>query len=301
MKQKKLIIVTGPTASGKTSLAIQLAEHFDTEIISADSRQCYRELNIGVAKPSPHELALVKHHFINSHSIHDSVNAATFSVYAQKVIDEIFRKKDVAIMAGGTGLYIKAFVHGLDEIPEVPENIRAEIRSNYETRGMEWLREQVQLQDPLFYNSGEIQNPQRMMRALEVRLATGMSIKEFHKAGDVDDHPFSIDKFAIHLKREQLYENINSRVDKMVEQGLEAEARSLLPLRHLNALQTVGYSEMFDYFDGTFTLPHAVDKIKQHTRHYAKRQLTWLRNDCTTKWVTGVHEILSALRSGNKA
>ena len=293
MKQKKLIIVTGPTASGKTSIAIQLAQHFCTEIISADSRQCFKELNIGVAKPSPAELALVKHHFINSHSVHDNVNAATFASYAHHALENIFSEKDVAIMAGGTGLYIKAFVEGLDEIPEIPEQLRRDIRTEFEDKGMSWLQEQVRTRDPLYYSSGEIQNPQRMMRALEVVLSTGQSIKEFQTKQEVHDHAFIIEKFGIEVARETLYNNINVRVDQMMDAGLEAEARSLLPLRHLNALQTVGYSELFEYFDGTCTLSEAREKIKQHTRHYAKRQLTWLRKDVSIHWVRDVGEIVS--------
>ena len=295
MKQKKLIIITGPTASGKTAIAIQIAQHFSTEIISADSRQCFKELNIGVARPSTEELSLVKHYFINSHSVHDNINAAYFSAYAGEVLEKIFSKHDVAVMAGGTGLYIRAFVQGLDEIPEVLPHIRNQIKDDYANKGISWLDEQLRINDPLFYDSGEIKNPQRMMRALEVKLSTGLSIKQFHGHNELRQHPFSIETFAIDVDREQLYNNINQRVDKMVEAGLEAEARSLLPLRHLNALQTVGYSELFEYFDGNYTISQAIEKIKQNTRRYAKRQLTWFRKDASINWVKDSSDILKKI------
>lgn len=307
MKQKTVILITGPTASGKTSLAIQLARQFQTDIISADSRQCYIEMNIGVAKPSATELSSIRHYFINSHSIHDQVNAATFAEYASSAADEIFTRNDIAIMAGGTGLYIKSFVEGLDEIPEVPFAIREDIIKQYEEKGLAWLQEEVKFKDPLFFSEGEIQNPQRLMRALEVKIGTGKSIKEFqgvnylhrkgsggfYKSGVGNVRNFNLLKYAIDIPRDQLYQNINQRIDKMMEQGLLEEVSSLLPFKKLNALQTVGYSELFDHLDGKHSLGEAIEKIKLNTRHYAKRQLTWFRKDPDIKWIKDIEGIES--------
>lgn len=283
MMNKTIIIITGPTASGKTSMALQLAQQYNTAIISADSRQCFKETNIGVAKPSADELALVKHYFINSHSIHDDVSAATFERYALNAAAEIFQHNDVAIMAGGTGLYIKAFCEGLDEIPEVPAAVREEIVKQYEDKGVEWLRQELEMRDPLFAAHGEMQNPQRMMRALEVKMATEKSIKEFQRETKAA-RDFNIVKYGIDIPKEELLNNINYRVDKMMEKGLLGEVISLLPYRQLNALQTVGYTELFDHLDGKLPLDEAVERIKINTRQYAKRQLTWFRKDKEIRW-----------------
>lgn len=249
-------------------------------------------MNIGVAKPSPHELADVPHHFVNSHSIHDEVNAATFAKYAFDVAEKIFETRDVVVMAGGTGLYIKAFLEGLDDIPSIPSSVRAAILNQFEERGLHWLQDEVRATDPKFFAEGEIKNPQRLMRALEVKLGTGKSIKEFHtSSGGGAAEKYRVLKYAIDIPREHLYNNINARVDKMVSQGLVEEVRSLLPFRNLNALQTVGYSELFDYFDGKVSLEEAINKIKQNTRNYAKRQLTWFRKDRELVWVAPLEEI----------
>ncbi|MBI3138793.1 MAG: tRNA (adenosine(37)-N6)-dimethylallyltransferase MiaA [Sphingobacteriales bacterium] len=280
---KTVIVITGPTASGKTAAAIRLAKHFKTEIISADSRQCYREMNIGVARPSPEELAAVPHHFIASHSIREEVTAALFEEWALQKVKQLFEKYEVLIMVGGTGLYIRAFCEGLDAIPGTDPAIRQQVISGYEEKGMAWLREEIKQKDPLFYEKGETRNPQRMMRALEVVLSTGQSIFSFHKKEKMQ-RDFSIIKTGLDLSREELHRNIHTRVDKMMEQGLPEEARSLLPYRDLNALQTVGYSEMFAYLDGTLSLEKAVEEIKTHTRQYARRQLTWFRKDKEIQW-----------------
>jgi len=280
---KTCIIISGPTAVGKTAVAIQVARHFETEIISADSRQCYKELNIGVAKPSAGELAAVKHHFINSHSIHEEVHAAGFEQYALQAIEKIFQQHDIAVMTGGTGLYIKAFCEGIDEIPPVQPGIREKIVEAYERSGLTWLQQQVQEKDPLYYETGEIQNPQRLMRALEVVLSTGKSIRHFQQGKKIK-RPFRIIKTALELPKEELHRNINTRVDKMMEQGLLEEVKSLTPWRHLNALQTVGYTELFDYLDGKYTLEQAVELIRKNTRQYAKRQMTWFRRDKEITW-----------------
>ncbi len=282
-KNKTVIIIAGPTAAGKTAVAIDVARHFGTEIISADSRQCYRELKIGVARPSEEELAQVKHYFIASHSIHKKVNAVTFENYALEKTAQIFEKHDVAVMVGGTGLYIKAFTDGMDEIPEVPEAIHHEVIQAYINNGLEWLQQQVQENDPQFFETGEIQNPQRLMRALEVWKATGRSIVSFRK-GEKVQRDFKIKKIALELPRPELHLHINNRVDKMIEHGLAEEVRSLIPYQHLNALQTVGYKELFGYFSGETTLPEAIELIKKNTRQYAKRQMTWFKKDKEFVW-----------------
>lgn len=272
------IIICGPTAIGKTALAIELARHFSTEIISADSRQCYREMNIGVAKPSPAELAAVPHHFINSHSIQDNISAADFENYALQAIDNIFKKNKTAVMVGGTGLYIRAFCQGLDEIPPVEDAIRKQISTQYAAKGIDWLKAELAAQDEMFTQKGEMQNPQRMMRALEVKLSTGRSIMDF-QSKQKKQRNFNIIKICLELPREELYERIDRRVDQMMQQGLEEEARELWPYKELNALQTVGYTELFRYFENEISLPAAVELIKQHTRNYAKRQQTWFKKE----------------------
>ncbi|HEY9342881.1 MAG TPA: tRNA (adenosine(37)-N6)-dimethylallyltransferase MiaA [Hanamia sp.] len=274
MNNKTCLIVSGPTAVGKTAYGIELALKYNTQIISADSRQCFKELNIGVAKPSIEQLEKVKHYFINTHSIHDEVNVKIFEEYALKSVKEIFKNNDVAVMVGGTGLYIKAFCEGLDEIPSVDENIRRKINEQYEENGFEWLRNEIKLQDNDFFTKGEMQNPQRMLRALEVKLSTGKSILDFH-SGKKTERDFEIKNILLELPREQLYQNVNQRVDKMMEDGLLAEAQALYSYKHLNALQTVGYKELFDYLDNKISLETAIEEIKKNTRHFAKRQITW--------------------------
>lgn len=280
---KTCIIVAGPTAVGKTALAIALAQHFDTEIISADSRQCFKELNIGVAKPSQQQLQLVKHYFIDSHSIKQELNAALFEQYALNAAEKIFQSHDLAILAGGTGLYIKAFCEGMDEIPEIDPALRKNIISTYEEKGLEWLQQEISVADPLYYEQGEVQNPQRLMRALEVKQSTGRSILSFQNKKKKERN-FNIIKLGIELPREELYRHIDVRVEDMMQQGLLNEVQALLPYRNYNALQTVGYKELFDYFDKKITLEDAVALIKQHTRNYAKRQLTWFKKDSAFQW-----------------
>jgi len=282
-RQKTVIIVLGPTASGKTAAAIELATRYKTEIISADSRQCFRELNIGVARPSTEELKSVPHHFIATHSIQEEVTAASFEQYALTKAAELFIKHDVVVMAGGTGLYIKAFSEGLDSIPAIPANIRDIITRSYEENGLSWLQEQVKEKDPVFYEKGEIQNPQRMMRALEVVEYTGQSILSFRK-NKKTERAFAIVKVGIDLPKEELHRRIHYRVDQMMEHGLLQEVRDLKPYQHLNALQTVGYKEIFDYLDNKISLEKAIEDIKTNTRQYAKRQMTWFRKDPGILW-----------------
>lgn len=269
---------------GKTAHAIEVARHFNTVILSADSRQCYKELNTGVARPSTGELAQVPHFFIASQSIHDEISAAWYETYALELLVRLFHKHDTVVVTGGTGLYIKALTEGLDEIPPIDNGIRENIITNYELKGISWLQEQLQQQDPLFFNEGEIQNPQRMMRALEVVQATGQSIISFRNKSR-QPRPFKTYQFGLELPREILYERINARVDAMMYAGLEAEARQLYDYRHLNALQTVGYKELFDYFENKCSLEHAVEQIKQNTRRYAKRQMTWFKKQPGMIWV----------------
>jgi tRNA dimethylallyltransferase len=260
-----------------------MAERYKTEIISADSRQCFRELNIGVARPSPEELNTIPHHFIATHSIHDEVTAAVFEQYALTKAAELFVKHDVVVMAGGTGLYIKAFCEGLDTIPAIPAAIRDTIIQTYNEKGLPWLQEQVKEKDPAFFETGEIQNPQRMMRALEVAEFTGQSILAFRK-GKKEERGFTIVKLGIDLPKEELHRRIHYRVDQMVANGLVEEVKQLRPYQHLNALQTVGYKEIFDFLDNKITLEKAIEDIKTNTRQYAKRQMTWFKKDAAVRW-----------------
>ncbi|MEO6549977.1 MAG: tRNA (adenosine(37)-N6)-dimethylallyltransferase MiaA [Ferruginibacter sp.] len=281
--KKTCIIITGPTAVGKTAIALQLAKHFSTRIISADSRQCYKELNIGVAKPSIQELQSAIHYFINSHSIHETVNAAVFERYALQKASEIFVDHDIAVMVGGTGLYVKAFCSGMDPIPVISPGIRKEIVSKYEAGGLSWLQQELKEEDPVYFAAGESQNPHRLMRALEVKLSTGKSIVEFQKRTNTERN-FSIIKIGLQLPRPELYERINQRVDAMIAEGLLEEVKALLPWQQLNALQTVGYKEIFDYYGQKTSFENAVESVKLNTRHYAKRQMTWFKKDAGIKW-----------------
>ena len=287
LSRKTVIIVCGPTAVGKTSVAILLARHFNTEIISADSRQCFKELRIGVARPSEDQLAETRHHFIASHSVKDDINAAFFEQYALRKVNELFKRHDVVVMVGGTGLYIRAFCDGLDEIPAIDESIREKIIADYERNGLLWLQAEIQQKDPAFFVTGEIQNPQRIMRALEVMESTGQSILDFRKNKKVE-REFAVIKLGLEVTKEELHRNINTRVDEMIAEGLVEEVRSLMPLRQLNALQTVGYSEIFESIDGNISLDTAIEEIKKNTRQYAKRQLTWFRKDKEIKWFTPI-------------
>jgi len=263
---------------------MELARHFNTSIISADSRQCFRELNIGVAKPGPAQLSAIRHYFINSHSIREEVNASIFESLALSWCEEIFSGHETVIMCGGTGLYIKAFREGLDEIPPVDAGIRKKIADQYQTQGIIWLQQSIQDADPLFYESGEMTNPQRMMRALEVVQSTGRSIITYRNE-QKKQRNFRMLEFGIRLPRKELYQRIDHRVDEMMSTGLLEEARSLIPYQHLNALQTVGYTELFQHLEGKSGLAQSVSLIKQNTRHYAKRQITWLNKNEHLIWL----------------
>ena len=281
--QKTCIVIAGPTAVGKTTVALALAQHFSTDIISADSRQCFKELNIGVAKPAVEQLQLVKHYFINSHSIFDEVNAGIFEQYALNAVSEIFLEHDIAVMVGGTGLYIRAFCEGMDEVPVIDPGIRNEIVSSFKNNGLAWLQKEVEQNDPLYFSKGEIKNPQRMIRALEVKHSTGRSIMEF-RSNQKKERDFKIIKIGLQLPKEQLHQNIHNRVDDMMQNGLLDEVKRLSSFKHLNALQTVGYNELFDHLEGKITLDEAIEQIKINTRHYAKRQMTWFKRDKDIQW-----------------
>ena len=280
---KTCIVLVGPTAIGKTALAIQLAQHFNTSIISADSRQCFKELEIGVAKPSAEQLQQAEHYFINSHSIQEDVNAAVFEQYALEKAAHIFRSRDLVILTGGTGLYVNTFCNGIDEVPMIDPAIREKIMADYEWEGMAWLQGEVEKNDPLYFAKGETQNPQRLMRALEVKLSTGRSIIEF-RTQQKKHRDFTIIKIGLEIPKEQLHANINRRVDAMIQQGLVDEVKALLPFKRLNALQTVGYREIFGHLAGDLPLEDAVEIIKINTRQYAKRQLTWFKKDAEISW-----------------
>ncbi len=279
-------IVVGPTAVGKTKYAIELAQKLKTEIISADARQCYKELNIGVARPSESELSTVPHHFIASHSIHETVNAGIFEEYAFNKTEELLAQYGSVVMVGGTGLYIKAFAEGMDAIPAIDPSIRLQIQKEVSNNGLAWLQGQVEALDPRYWAAadlGEKQNAQRLSRALEVVLGTGQSILHFQQQ-QKKPRPFAIQKIGLEMPRAQLYERINQRVVQMVEMGLEAEVKALLPQFHLNALQTVGYQEWVPYFKGEQPIEKVIEAIQQNTRHYAKRQMTWFKKDASIQW-----------------
>lgn len=274
---KKLIVIGGPTASGKTSLAIKIAQHFNTQILSADSRQCYRELNIGVAKPSDTELNVVPHHFINSHSIHEEVTAGSYERFGLETLENIFQKNDVAVCVGGTGLYIKALCEGMDDVPPVDKKISEQVEKEYEEKGLAWLQAETQKLDPAYFEKADNANFMRLLRALVFYKSHNQSILNFLGKGGAPRN-FEIDYYAIDMPRPQLYDRINLRVEEMMKRGLLLEVKSLSPHKSIKALQTVGYKELFLYLDEVYTLEKAVEKIKQHTRNYAKRQITWFKN-----------------------
>ncbi|QEM08137.1 tRNA (adenosine(37)-N6)-dimethylallyltransferase MiaA [Mucilaginibacter rubeus] len=280
---KTLIVVAGPTAVGKTAAAIKLAQQFNTVVVSADSRQFFREMSIGTAKPDESELATAKHYFINSHSITESFSVGDFEKQGLALLDELFKVHDKVILAGGSGLYIKAICEGFDDLPVANNSVREKLNQQLEREGITTLQKQLQQVDPDYYTQVDLNNPQRIIRALEVFETSGKPFSSYRNA-TVNKRPFNIIKLALDMPRGKLYERINLRVDLMVKQGLIQEVKSLLPYRELNALNTVGYSELFDYFDGKTSLDEALLLIKQNTRRFAKRQLTWFRKDKDFVW-----------------
>ncbi len=278
-----IVLIAGPTAVGKTAMAIAIAKHFKTSIISADSRQCFKEMSIGTAKPSEKELAAVPHYFINSHTIVEKTDVAVFENYALAAANTILQTNPIAVMVGGTGMYIRAFCNGLDAIPAIDETVQTEVRKNYEVNGLEWLQKTVAAEDPEYFNSGETQNPQRLTRALEVKRSTGKSIRSFQNKQAVI-RSFKIIKIGLELPRPELNKRIHQRVDTMLTDGLLNEVKQLLPYQHLNALQTVGYKEIFDHLNDLCSVEAAIEFIKTNTRQYAKRQMTWFKKDEDFKW-----------------
>lgn len=276
--QKTLIVIAGPTAVGKTSIAVQLAKKFNCEIISADSRQVYKELAIGTAKPTTKEMQGVSHHFLNFISIHEHYNAGSFEKDVISFLDNYFKAHDIAILCGGTGMYIDAVCKGMDEFEPVNEILRTELNEKYKLNGISWLQQEVEKLDPDFYAVVDKQNPARLLRALEVCKNTGKPYSQQRK-GEAKKRNFSTLKILINDDRSALYDRINKRVENMIKAGLVEEAKAVYPCKKLKALNTVGYKELFDYFAGKIPLEKAIELIKQNSRNYAKRQLTWFNND----------------------
>lgn len=280
---KTALFICGPTAVGKTSVALKLAQWLDTEIVSFDSRQFFRELQIGAAPPSREELSAVKHHLVGHLSVEEDYNAGDFEKDALNVLDKIFESKDLVILVGGSGMYMKALAEGFDEMPEIPTEVREQLNKRLQNEGLEGLIESLKIADPEYYSQVDLKNPQRVIRALEVIETTGRPYSHFRK-GEKTERPFNILKIGITLPREKLYERINHRVDLMVQAGLEEEVRSLLPFRDKNSMQTVGYREFVRYFDGEWDKETAISEIKKNSRRYAKRQMTWFNRDEEVKW-----------------
>lgn len=283
---KKLIVIAGPTASGKTALAIELAKALQTVIISADARQFYREMQIGTAKPTEAELNTVQHYFINNLSIHDDYDAGKYEAEVIQLLDKLFLQYDSVILCGGSGLFIKAVTDGFDAIPETTPEVREQVQLLYAQNGLSWLQETILQKDPVYYKNADIQNPKRLLRALEVITQTGNPFSSYHKQHQHSPRRthFEVIKICISIDRDLLYERINQRVIHMFDAGLEDEVKGLIPYQHLNALQTVGYTELFEFFDGKISKKRALELIQQHTRNYAKRQLTWFRKDSGFIW-----------------
>jgi tRNA dimethylallyltransferase len=280
---KTLLVVSGPTASGKTALAIRLAQHYETEIISADSRQFYKELPVGTAAPSQEELAQIKHHFIGNLSVSDSLDVASYETEVLELLQQLFEIHDLVILCGGSGLFIDAVCEGLDAIPDTEDEIRKEVGKIYLEEGLSGLQKRIQEIDPEYFALADTQNPRRLQRALEVWMQTRQTFTSFRKRETVK-RDFQIIRIAIQTDRKELIEKINQRTEQMISSGMVEEALNMLPFRYLNSLNTVGYKELFDYFDGKFTLDEALEKIRVNTRRYAKRQMTWLRKNADWNW-----------------
>lgn len=291
---KRLVVIVGPTAVGKTAMAIRLAQVLQTAVVSADSRQIFRELKIGTAKPSAAELAMVPHYLIDSHSIAEDYDAARYGEEALAVIHRLFEQHRDVVLCGGSGLYVQAVCEGFDDIPEVAAEVRAGLIRGYEAHGISWLQAQMQEHDPEHFKALDAQNPHRLIRALEVKLGTGLSIAAFRKQAK-RVHPFSIVKIGLDLPREELYRRIDARMDAMVAAGLFEEAQALYPFKDRQALQTVGYREIFDHIDGAYDREEAIRLLKRNSRRYAKRQLTWFKRDEDTRWISSWEELVGYL------
>lgn len=280
---KTLISIVGPTGSGKTDLSIAVARHYSAPIISTDSRQFYRGIPIGTAQPDAEQLAAVEHHFIASHEITDEFNCGAYEVAALQLLKELFEQHDIVVAVGGSGLYIKALCEGMDAMPEADALLRKELSDKLQQFGLEPLVEQLRELDEATYNTIDRKNPARVLRALEICLSTGVPCSQI-RTGERHKRDFNIVKIGVDMPRDILYDRINRRVDIMIQQGLEAEAQTVAHLRHCNSLQTVGYREMFDYFDGKSSREEAIELIKRNSRRYAKRQMTWFRRDEEIAW-----------------
>lgn len=283
--KKKLIIILGPTGVGKTERSLQLAESLHTEIISCDSRQMYREMKIGTAAPTEKELQRVPHHFIGNLSIHDYYSCGKFELEALAKCEELFQRHDTVLMVGGSMLYIDAICKGIDDIPKIDEELRRELDLRLANEGVDALRNELKMLDPVYYRQVDPLNHKRIKHALEVCIQTGKPFSSFH-TDTKKERPFDIEKIGFTRPREELYERINLRVDKMFEAGLLEEAKALYPYKGLNSLNTVGYKELFEYFDGNWTLEYAKQMIQQNSRHYAKKQITWFKRDEEIQWET---------------
>lgn len=286
---KTLVVIAGPTGVGKTKTGIRVAQHFNTEIISADSRQIFIETRVGTAVPSDEELSQVRHHLIQTRHISEYYNAWMFEQDALAIAEEIFKTHDVALLVGGSGLYIDAVCSGIDEIPDIEPELRAKVNEQYLNEGIESLRQTLKFLDPDYYEIVDIQNPVRLKRAIEICIQAGKPYSQLRKEQS-RERPFRIIKLALNLPREELYERINRRVDEMVAAGLEDEVRSLIPQKECMALKTVGYREFFDYFDNLTSKEEAIEKIKQNTRKYAKKQISWLKRDADVQWFSPFEE-----------
>lgn len=278
-----LIVVVGPTGSGKSALAVELAKHYGAPIISTDSRQVYRGLPIGTAQPTVDELAAAKHYFIADREVEDNFNCGRYETEALALLEELFKDNRYVVAVGGSGLYVKALCEGMDSLPEADDAVREMLKSRLESEGIGSLVEELRRLDPKYAEEVDLCNPARVMRALEVCLTTGKPYSE-QRSGTIAERWFNIVKIGTDMPRDVLYERIDRRVDMMVEEGLVEEARAMYPKRALNSLQTVGYREMFDYFDGTISLAEAIELVKRNSRRYAKRQLTWFRRDESIGW-----------------
>lgn len=283
MLKPLLVILLGPTAVGKTSLAIALAKRFNTVIFSADSRQLYKEIPIGTAQPTPQEIQEVAHFFVASNSITEHIDAGRYGKEARELLISEFKKHALIIMAGGSGLYMDAVINGFDELPDANPTIRAELNLEFQEKGISVLQDELKKLDPIYFAQVDQHNPARLMRAIEICRLSEKKYSEL-RIGKAESNVFEVLKIGLDLPREELYARINNRVEVMFENGLEEEARSVFPYRKMNALQTVGYKELFDYFDGHLTKEKAIELIKQHSRNYAKRQLTWWRRDTAITW-----------------
>ena len=281
---KTLLLIVGPTGVGKTELSLRVAEHYGCPIVNCDSRQVFRSIPIGTAAPTSEEQARVKHYFVATRELEDDYNAGQFERDAMVLLEDLFRTHEVIVMTGGSMLYADAVCNGLDDLPNIPEDVRRQVQQEYERKGLEWLQTEVQRLDPAYWEIVDRQNPARLAHCVEMCLTTGQTYSSL-RTGEHKERPFRIVKIGLERPREELYDRINRRVEQMIADGLEAEAKAVYPKRQLNSLQTVGYKELFAYFDGAYDLPRAIELIQQNTRHYAKRQMTWFRRDKDIHWL----------------